>query len=180
MFQTRGFIFRKMVVCTGMVWFTYIRISSLIGRRVCSSFWRWTVSFKTCRRHQRIKILIKKKVHFFGLCGIIKIAMHGTKNIFKNPPMLLSQHSTGLQRQWIRDSLLFNLWPCANCCGCYSLNSWFCNSRLPPPFPVSSKVLCMNITTSPISIPAFLFWYMMESLVKYWRECSFGGGYCTF
>ena len=56
--QEDGCFFRYGIVC-----FTCISASSLVGRRVCSiqpSSWRWTFGFETCRRHQklRIKILI--------------------------------------------------------------------------------------------------------------------------
>jgi len=48
MFQTRGFIFRKMAVYAVMVWygmvcFTCISISSLVGRRVCAIFLPTTI-----------------------------------------------------------------------------------------------------------------------------------------
>jgi len=55
MFRTRGFIFRKAVVYTlnGMVYFTCIGLSSLVGRRACFILhWRWTLGFETSTRHK--------------------------------------------------------------------------------------------------------------------------------
>ena len=65
MFESQEFILTKKTVRRWMVCFTYVRLSSLVGRRMCSYPWSWACGFETFWSHQRIKIWIKKYSIFF-------------------------------------------------------------------------------------------------------------------
>jgi len=79
MFRTRQTIHLQEDGCMysyGMVCFTCITVSSLVGRAACSNtlfYLSDTLGFETCRRHQKIKNqnINLEIVRFVGLCRVI-------------------------------------------------------------------------------------------------------------
>ena len=83
MFLNQGFLFRKTVIYRcGIVCFTCIGTSSLVGTEVCLIL-NTLSGLETCRRHKKIKNenINLEKAHYVGLYSIHLLQCAVQKNV---------------------------------------------------------------------------------------------------